>query len=153
MDTGRTTVAHHIEAPWFATGIAVSRDGQQVAYSASAGRAATSLRLAGLNAPEVGREILVVPPDEYIEAYAFTPDGTEVLIKRARRDPKPLESDNSRVWAVNVHTGQSRLIGLDIDGLNQMRLSPDGRQLSFNAGWPKQEVWVLEHFLESLTDR
>jgi Tol biopolymer transport system component len=153
MDTGRTTVAHHIEAPWFATGIAVSRDGQQVAYSASAGRAATSLRLAGLNAPEVGREIFVVPPDEYIEAYAFTPDGTEVLIKRARRDPKPLESDNSRVWAVNVHTGQSRLIGLDIDGLNQMRLSPDGRQLSFNAGWPKQEVWVLEHFLESLTDR
>ena len=52
-----------------------------------------------------------------------------------------------------MQSGQARLVGLDIHGLNQMRLSPDGRRLSFDAGWPKQEVWVLEHFLESLTGR
>jgi Tol biopolymer transport system component len=153
VDTGRTVVAHHIEAPWFATGIAVSRDGLRVAYSASDGRGSSSLRVASLSSPEPAREIFVAPPGEYLEAYAFTPDGAQVLIKRARRTSGPLESDNSRVWAVDVESGQPRLVGLDIHGLNQMRLSPDGRQLSFDAGWPKQEVWVLEHFLESLVGR
>jgi tRNA A-37 threonylcarbamoyl transferase component Bud32 len=152
LDTGRTVVAHQIEAPWFATGISVSRDGQQLAYSASDGRAAVSLRVAALGIVEPAREVFVASADEYIEAYAFTPDGTEVLIKRARRAP-PTDNDHSRVWAVNVHSGAARLVGLDIHGLNQMRLSPDGRRLSFDAGWPKQEVWVLEHLLESLTGR
>ena len=102
LDTGRTVVAHHIEAPWFATGIAVSRDGQHVAYSASDGRAAVSLRVAGLSRLDVAREIFVAPPDEYIEAYAFTPDGSEVLIKRAQRAPGPSRTTSSRVWAIDV---------------------------------------------------
>ncbi len=153
LDTGRTVVAHRVEAPWFATGIAVSRDGQRIAYSASDGRGGGSLRVAGVDSPEPAREIFVASADEYIEAYAFTPDGTEVLFKRSRRSPGPLESDHSQVWAVDVGSGEARLVGLDIHGINQLRLSPDGRRLSFDAGWPTQEVWVLEDFLETLGDR
>jgi hypothetical protein len=51
------------------------------------------------------------------------------------------------LWAVNAVTGQSRLIGLHFDGLQQVRTSPDGRRLSFDGGWPLQEVWALEHAL------
>lgn len=153
LDTGRTAAVHHIEAPWFATGIAVSPDGEQLAYSASDGRGGSGLRTARLGSPEAARVIFQAPPDEYIEAYAFTTDGTAVIIKRARRSPGPLESDHSRLWAVDVASGEARVLGLDLHGLNQARLSPDGRRLSFDAGWPKQEVWVLEHLLESLPSR
>jgi hypothetical protein len=34
-----------------------------------------------------------------------------------------------------------------MDGLCNDRVSPDGRYLTFTAGWPSQEVTVLEHFL------
>jgi hypothetical protein len=34
-----------------------------------------------------------------------------------------------------------------------VRLSPDGRRLSFDGGWPVQEVWALENFLPALDRR
>jgi hypothetical protein len=75
-----------------------------------------------------------------------------VIVKRAKRKPEK-GGDGSRVWAVDVETRTARLLGLHVNGINQIRLSPDGRRLSFDGGWPSQEVWVLENFLSSLEGR
>ena len=84
-----------------------------------------------------------------MDAHAWTRDGREVIVKRAPRSPSR-DKEGSSIWAVDVETGTARLLGLNFDGINQIRLSPDGRRLSFDGGWPAQEVWVLENFLASL---
>ena len=83
----------------------------------------------------------------------WTGDGREVLVKRARRTTNSTESDEASIWAVDAETGAARRLGLAMNGINQVRMSPDGRRLSFDGGWPVQEVWVLENFLSSLDGR
>jgi dipeptidyl aminopeptidase/acylaminoacyl peptidase len=85
-----------------------------------------------------------------MDAHAWTLDGREVIIKRAKRTTQPQEKDESSIWAIDVETGTARRLGLNVHGINQIRLSPDGRRLSFDGGWPAQEVWVLENFLSDL---
>jgi hypothetical protein len=72
-----------------------------------------------------------------------------VIVKRVPRTPSR-DNEGSSIWAVDVETGTARLLGLNVHGINQIRLSPDGRRLSFDGGWPAQEVWVLENFLSTL---
>ena len=97
------------------------------------------------------RTVFRSTPDEFIDAHAWTLDGREVIIKRDRNTPRQQDEDgSSSIWAVDVETGAARLLGLNFHGINQVRLRPDGRRLSFDGGWPSQEVWVLENFLPSL---
>jgi Tol biopolymer transport system component len=84
-----------------------------------------------------------------MEAHAWTRDGREVIVTRVPRTASG-DKDGSSIWAVDIATGTARLLGLNVDGINQVRLSPDGRRISFDGGWPVQEVWVLENFLSAL---
>jgi Tol biopolymer transport system component len=151
--TGQERVLHRVPPPSTLVEMGLSNRGDQLAYSAPLGGGkGWALRVIALGSPERAREILRVGPDEFIGAYAWSLDDREVIIKRARNVVNPApderrESDDSRLWAVSAMTGQSRLIGLHFDGLQQVRTSPDGRRLSFDGGWPLQEVWALEHAL------
>jgi dipeptidyl aminopeptidase/acylaminoacyl peptidase len=152
--SGVQSTVHQIERPWISTGFAISPAGDRLVYSAnhSIGFKAQALRLVDLQKPDKAIEVYRAAQDEEIQAFAWTPDGREVIIKRVTAQPgKP--GDRSRLWAVDVATGTARLLGLEVSGLNQVRLSPDGRRLSFDGGWPVQEVWALENFLAALDGR
>jgi dipeptidyl aminopeptidase/acylaminoacyl peptidase len=133
-------------------GMAISPDGGRLAYTARKGPEPVVLRVVDLANPSGFRDVYRCPPDEYMDAHAWTRDGREVIVKRAKQKPAR-DGDGSRIWAVDVETGAARLLGLNVNGINQIRLSPDGRRLSFDGGWPAQEVWVLENFLSSLDGR
>jgi Tol biopolymer transport system component len=156
--TGVSMPIHKVDPPWAMFGMAVSPDGNRLAYTASLGARGpdpgnvVALRVVELANPSTFREVYRCPPEEYMDAHAWTPDGREVIVKRAKRKPEK-GGDGSRVWAVDVETRTARLLGLHVNGINQIRLSPDGRRLSFDGGWPSQEVWVLENFLSSLEGR
>jgi len=149
LTTGATTAIHNVDPPWMMFGMAISPDGDRLAYSANSGPKAAALRVVELGNPASFREVYRCPPGEYMDAHVWTPDGREVIVKRAK-PTQAAEKDESSIWAIDVETGTARRLGLNVNGINQIRLSPDGRRLSFDGGWPAQEVWVLENFLPGL---
>ena len=151
--SGATTAIHTVKPPWAMFGMAISPDGDRLAYTASNGQKLVVLRIVDLASPAGFREAFRSTPDEFIDAHAWTLDGREVIIKRSKQTTLPEDRNDSSIWAVDVETGAARLLGLNFFGINQVRLSPDGRRLSFDGGWPAQEVWVLENFLSSLEKR
>jgi Tol biopolymer transport system component len=153
LASGVSTLVHTIDPPWTMFGMAISPGGERLAYTASNAGKLVVLRIVTLASPGSFREVFRSSPDEFIDAHAWTHDGREVLIKRAKRSVSPAESDAASIWAVDVETGAARQLGLTMNGINQVRLSPDGRRLSFDGGWPVQEVWVLENLLSSLEGR
>ena len=150
--TGQETVIHRVPSPSTLVEMGLSNRGDRLAYSSPLGGGRWALRVIDLATPERAREILRVGPGEIIGAYVWSLDDREIIIKRASNASNSAPdgrrvSDESRLWAVDVMTGQARLIGLNFDGLNQVRMSPNGRRLSFDGGWPFQEVWALDNVL------
>jgi dipeptidyl aminopeptidase/acylaminoacyl peptidase len=99
-----------------------------------------------LAAPAQVRDIFRTPPGTgSVAAFAWKFDDSEVIVRRnVNADGK--KDDKAHVWAIDVTTGKARPLGLTIDrGLQKLQISPDGRHLSYDAGYPYQEVWVLEH--------
>ncbi len=49
----------------------------------------------------------------------------------------------------SVYAYPAELLGVAMDGPNEIRVHPDGRQIAFGAGKPpgKAELWVMENFL------
>jgi Tol biopolymer transport system component len=112
------------------------------------------------NEPDRKSQVLMVIPSEGgqqrvlvrapivagFAGLAWTPDGRQLLF--ARPDQKKLE-----LWRVSVETGEQQLVKVSpvSENLRATRISPDGRQLAYTAGDVKNEVWVLENFLDGLT--
>jgi hypothetical protein len=51
------------------------------------------------------------------------------------------------LWRVDIRTGEARPLGVQLEGLRSISVSPDGRQLAFTTGWPAREPWVIEYQL------
>ena len=150
LTTGVSTPIHKVDPPWFIFGMAISPDGDRLAYTASLGQKTVSLRIVDLANPSGFREVYRCPSEEHMDAHVWTPDGREVIVKRSKRTSSAQDNDESSIWAVDVEKGTARLLGLNVHGINQIRLRPDGRRLSFDGGWPAQEVWALDNFLSDL---
>ena len=54
------------------------------------------------------------------------------------------------LWRIPVAGGKRERVGLPTQGWATVAMHPDGRQIAFTAGEPKQEVWVMENFLAPL---
>jgi len=78
-------------------------------------------------------------------SYEWTPDGRHILfVERNLRD------STSSIRAVEVDGIESKTlltIPLVVPAQMQgLQLSPDGRHVSFIAGQPKFEIWIMEGF-------
>jgi Tol biopolymer transport system component len=149
LQTGRETVVHRVAATVSLLCLAVSRDGDRFAYGAYERDGRWAMRIVDLRDPATAHEILDGDASERVCPSVWTADGQEVIFTRSQVTTAPA-GDATRLWAVNGGGGQVRLVGLTVDGLNEVRLSPDGRQISYDGGWPSQEVWVLDNVLSRL---
>lgn len=77
-----------------------------------------------------------------IRSIAWTPDGEAILF--SGRDPTTRTAD---VWHVPAAGGDPQRLGTDREGVQYVRLHPNGRQLAFTAGVPAAELWMMEDFL------
>ncbi len=57
------------------------------------------------------------------------------------------KTKKDEIWRVDAETGEQRKLELAMDGIQVMRVHPDGKQLVLSAGQYKAEVWVMENFL------
>lgn len=117
--------------------LSVSPDGQWLAVAIPSGL---------LILPTAGgspRELVRIQPPEYIQynSVAWTIDGQYLLFGKAQSH-QPIS-----LWRVPAKGGEPQSLGLKMEGLTNVRIHPDGRQIAFAAGEAKAEVWVLENFL------
>jgi Tol biopolymer transport system component len=149
--TRREEVIHRLDRPWLLRDMGLSHRGDRLAFSSpSGGKFGTAIRILDLSAPTKTREVFRAPPGSFLAAYAWSLDDREVIVERDV-NTDGTDDDKSHVWAIDVATGKARPLGLTVDrGMQQLQISPDGRYLSYDAGFPYQEVWVLENVAAAL---
>ena len=92
------------------------------------------------------RELLRSTPTEDFVLVGRDPDGRHLLVVR-RADVSDPELRNETLWRVPIDGSGPVSTGLTIEGLRDISMHPDGRQIAFNAGWKKGEHWVMENLL------
>ena len=131
-----------------ATALSVSPDGRYIAVQHNDRSTKSS---AVLLIPSSGGEprdlIRVNQPQRLGPVVTWAPDGRGVIVRKFLTE----SYDRSERWLVPLGDGQPRKLLIDGSVVGPIRVHPDGRQIAFNAGEEKWEVWVLEHFLPSLS--
>jgi len=124
-------------------GARISRDGRSIAYSAyrrnAAGKDETVLRVKTLG--QAGRDLVVA--NLRLDDWA---SDTDVLYTQFEGGTQSMT-----LWSVPAAGGAARQLGLELLGLRNVGVHPDGRRITFTSGFPGAELWALENFLR--TDR
>jgi serine/threonine protein kinase/Tol biopolymer transport system component len=146
LRTGREEVIHRVPPPGFLRDMGLSHSGNRLAYSYPlGGNTGVALRILDLATPTTAREIFRTAPKTGLEAYGWSLDDREVIAMRTVNAAGVVD-EKDHLWAIDVATGSARPIGLTVDNkMQRLQISPDGRRLSYDAGYPYQEVWVLEN--------
>jgi len=123
-------------------GFKPSPDGRTLAFGASFRERetrTTALRVKVEGQPS--RELIRVTAPERLVFQDWMPDGDALLFTRAR------ESEAPSLWRIAVTGGDPEPLDLAMKGLRDVSVHPDGRRITFTAGWPSLEVWVIENVL------
>ena len=136
----------------------VSHHGDQVAYFLDG-----SLRVVDVGQPDHVRDVLVMPASSSlsVNALAWSADDRELIVTRsAATTSAPTGADSMpgrdrrlqvmTLWAVDVSTGNLRVLSEPLGQGAAVAISPDGRQLAITAGFEDPELWALENATASL---
>ena len=92
------------------------------------------------------RQLLRLGPREGFGEVKWAAGGRSVFFVRQPFSTRREERVPS-LWRIDVTGGEPEFLGLRLDGLRDLSLSPDGRYLAFTTGWPSREPWILENYL------
>jgi Tol biopolymer transport system component len=150
LETGDQRELAHVSAPAGISGIALSPDGRQVAFTTQSEPSETSALEVVSTAGGEARELLrLKAPEEFkvFDTLAWTHDGSQIVFGKASTNFK---QQKVQLWEVNARNGKLRKLGLSMDGISSLCISPDGHRIAFDAGGIYEEVWVMENFLPTL---
>lgn len=140
----RMTIHDDKQGIEYAEGSAFSRDGQQLAFAwRIRSRDIYQLRIVSVAGAATARPRIVFDNDdvEWLAPYDWTPDGKWIAVLLQRKDR------TTQIALVSAGDGTVRTLkSVAWDGVSNMALSPDGRELAFdlrgvNAG--SRDVFVL----------
>ena len=140
LETGQERKLHQAAEHWRHNNLALSPDGQSLAFGLSDGNRTQATVL--LVIPAAGgdpREILKLKK-ESLSGVAWTRDGDHLLFSRAGKG-KP------ELWRIPAQGGEPKSLGLAANENARISFHPDGRRIAFTAGETNTEVWVMENFL------
>jgi len=89
------------------------------------------------------REVVHADPPEYVSFQDWFPDSQAVLFRKFSKGSNGMWPGS--LWRVSIHGGDPEPLGLTMDGLRDVRLNPAGTRITFTAGWPINELLVLEN--------
>jgi Tol biopolymer transport system component len=126
----------------------LSPDGSQIAmfivHPESKSQAVAVMPSAG-GAP---REIYSIGPSgdgPLFNVLEWTPDGKHLIFARG-------QSSGTQLWKLPAEGGQpERFTALPISSVVNVRFNVDGRQISFNAGGGKTDIWEMDGFLPAIS--
>jgi Tol biopolymer transport system component len=117
------------------SGISVSPDGKLIAVSDR-----TSIVVVPFEGGK-GRELIRSTGREVIGPIAWMPDSQRLVYSKEN-------GDVADVWHIDLSSGQSQEVGLKVDNIMYIAVSPDGRMIGFDSGTKSMaEVWAMENFL------
>jgi len=127
-------------------GVAVSPDGEKIAYSSFSGEQYELAILCVLSLKEgKPQEILRLKNPEDFGHIAWSPDGSRILFVR-----RNYQENKADVWQILVEGGQPQSLGLSTtEMVRSISIHPDGSRIAFSSGRYEAEIWVMENFLPS----
>lgn len=126
---------------------ALSPDGRSLVFThvhtTNTGRSA--VKVAALD----GGEVRTVLEDTDSRASAvWTPDGRHLVVADRRAGEQSTEGPFIYdLELVPLDGGEPRPMGLSMELIHRIQLSPDGRRIAFQGGRRNTEIWVMEDFL------
>jgi Tol biopolymer transport system component len=129
---------------WFGTW-ALSPDGRTLALGIYDGQEKRDyLKIAPMAGGEL-KTVFRTEPGEFImkaSTLAWSKDGQSVLVTRCKSGPP----QKCEVWRTPINGGApERIIAADI--IFEIRLSPDGKRLAYDASQFSGEIWAMQNFL------
>jgi Tol biopolymer transport system component len=125
--------------------IAISPDGRYLAFEDNPppGEKMQRISLLPLGGGEP-RILVEAPGIRGFVGLAWTPDGEQILFVKPAK-----EKSANDLWRVSVRTGDQCFVAEYAEelGVRALRISPDGRKVSFRYGKIQEEIWALENFL------
>ena len=98
-----------------------------------------------------GRRAAPASAGEFVRDLTWAPDGRSLLFTRT---PTGLFAQRrgqlARRVASDATTGEARPLGLRMDRLRDLAVSPDGRRIAFTTGAPLRYPWIVENYLPRL---
>jgi Tol biopolymer transport system component len=147
VETGRET---EILRDTLVTGIAVSPDGQSIAFR-SYDDPDVTLMIMPSSGGEIQELARVKKPDVISMAQTpyWTPDGRYLLytVTRVNKPYEPAET-KTELWRLDMRTKEAKSLGPAIVPVLTLAIHPDGKRIAFDSGVPKVELWVMENFLD-----
>jgi Tol biopolymer transport system component len=124
----------------FVNNLTVSPDGRLLAFTVR--RNNVNVVVVVESAGGIAREIFRSSSEFQIPNFgglAWTPNGREILLVKASGPPQ------GELWALPAEGGTPRPLGLRMEGFGRVAPHPNGRQIAFQAGARRWEVWALEN--------
>jgi len=132
----------------YADGLALSPDGQQLAFMVSCDNE-LSLQIAPSSGGDT-RETARLPKEEtdWWRGLTWTPDGRHLLLL-GKHEANGLWE----LWRIPVEGGEPQKLGLTMKLYRGLSVHPDGRRIAFTGPGPRPgaEVWAMENFLPGFT--
>ncbi len=130
-----------------ASELGLSPDAKKLAFASSVPNEEPTRMLMSVVEVPNGRPRTLVrgKAGESIRTPTWTPDGKAILFTRFKLGQFPRRTE---FWMVSAEAGEARRLGPAFHGgVKDLRVHPDGRQIAFDGGQGRGEVWVLENFL------
>jgi Tol biopolymer transport system component len=134
---------------WPTSNLAVSPDGQRLAFVWTDEQAKTTALMVLPTAGGEPRELLRAQEPETVSVPAWTPDSRHIFYARSVSG----ENQKFALWRISAEGGESQNLELSMEARVPYGLSvhPDGKRIAFTAGTARrEEVWVLKNFLPPL---
>jgi Tol biopolymer transport system component len=119
----------------------ISPDGQSLAFLEPADWALKVMPLEGGDP----RVVYQFKQDEWATSVAWSPDGKHLFFSKV-----PTGEDRRgriELWRISREGGEPVKFPLVTDGMENIRIHPDGQRISYNTSTYHRETWVMENFL------
>ncbi len=147
LETGREWELYTGGSGWSL--LAVSPDGQELAFSDEGYRALKVIPTAGGEA----REILSLhneagKPHEHVSPVAWTRDGRYLLFVKDKHSSDGSPTELQELWRISTEDGKAQKLLELKSGPRSLSLHPDGQRIAYAEMEPDyRELWVMENLL------
>jgi len=147
LETGEEREIYRFTAEYWGREMSISPDGERLLIVESAsGEKPSRLMLLTLSGGEP-RELLSAPAQGWITSADWSADGAYILFISGGGVSTSNTPQPGQLWRVPAGGGAAERLDSQMDRINALRVSPDGRHVAFTTRPFSAEIWMMKNFL------